>query len=142
MKTVLAILLFLLPVFGSANEADDIFEFIRKSKIDIPDQVADAIRTGNAKSVSKFFADNVDLKVLDQENIYSRAQAELILKDFFTKHPVQEFTIVHKSVPKNDSQFATGTLKTTNGNYRVHYLMKTAAGVMTVTQFRIENSDD
>ena len=142
MKTVLAFLLFLLPLVGSAHKGDDILDFLIKNKIDIPDQVADAIRTGNAKMVSKFFADNVDLKVLDQENIYSRAQAELILKDFFTKHPVQEFTIVHKSVPKNDSQFATGTLKTTNGTYRVHYLMKTATGVMTVTQFRIENSDE
>lgn len=127
MKTVLAVLLFLLPFAASA---------------DVADQVADAIRTGNAKEIAKYFADNVDLKVLDQENIYSKAQAELILKDFFAKHPVQEFTIVHKSIPANNSQFATGTLKTTNGTYRVHYLMKAAAGVTTVTQFRIENPDE
>jgi len=76
------------------------------------------------KRFQKYFADNVDLKVLEQENIYSKAQAELILKDFFAKHPVQEFTVVHKSQPKNDSQFTIGTLKTTNGTYRVHYLMK------------------
>jgi hypothetical protein len=127
MKIVLAFLLFLTPVFAKA---------------DVADQVADAIRTGNAREISKYFAENVDLKVLDQENIYSKAQAELILKDFFAKHPVREFLIIHKSLPKNDSQFATGTLKTTNGTYRVHYLMKTAAGATTVTQFRIENSDE
>jgi hypothetical protein len=127
MKTLLAILLFVLPVSAFA---------------DVADQVADAIRTGNAKEISKYFADNVDLKVLDQENIYSKAQAELILQDFFAKHPVAEFTIIHKSLPKNDSQFATGSLKTSNGTYRVHYLMKTATGVTTVTQFRIENSDE
>src|SRR3954467_2128357 len=113
MKTVLAVLLFLFP-------------FVAKA--DIVDDVANAIRSGNAKEISKYFADNVDLKVLEQENIYSKAQAELILKDFFEKHPVQEFTVVHKSQPKNESQFAIGTLKTTNGNYRVHYLMKTSAG--------------
>jgi hypothetical protein len=127
MKTLLALVLFLFPVAASA---------------DIVDDVANAIRTGNAKEISKYFADNVDLKVLEQENIYSKAQAELILKDFFARHPVQEFTIVHRSVKKNDSQFAIGTLKTTNGNYRVHYLMKTATGATTVTQFRIENADE
>jgi hypothetical protein len=127
MKTLLALVLFFSPFIASADIADD---------------VAAAIRTGNAKEVSKYFADNVDLKVLEQENIYSKAQAELILKDFFAKHPVQEFTVVHKSQPKNDSQFAIGTLKTTNGNYRVHYLMKTATGSTTVTQFRIETSDE
>jgi hypothetical protein len=130
MKTVLAILLFILPAFSFAQTPD------------VADLVAGAIRTGNAKEISKYFADNVDLKVLEQENIYSKAQAELILKDFFTKHPVKEFVVVHKSQPKNDSQFAIGTLTTTNGTYRVHYLMKAAAGVTTVTQFRIENSDE
>ena len=127
MKIVLALLLFFSPFVTS---------------VDIVDGVANAIRTGNAKEISKYFADNVDLKVLEQENIYSKAQAELILKDFFAKHPVQEFTVVHKSQPKNESQFAIGTLKTTNGNYPVHFLMKTAAGSTTVTQFRIETSDE
>lgn len=127
MKILLALLMFLTPFVASA---------------DIPDDVANAIRTGNAKEISKYFADNVDLKVLEQENIYSKAQAELILKDFFAKHPVKEFALVHKSQPKNDSQFAIGTLKTSNGHYRVHYLMKTASGATTVTQFRIENSDE
>lgn len=127
MKILLALLMFISPFIASAE---------------IPDDVANAIRTGNAKEISKYFADNVDLKVLEQENIYSKAQAELILKDFFAKHPVQEFKLVHKSQPKNDSQFAIGTLKTTNGHYRVHYLMKTASGATTVTQFRIENSDE
>ncbi len=123
MKTLLALLLFLSPFVASA---------------DIPDDVANAIRTGNAKEISKFFSDNVDLKVLEQENIYSKAQAELILKDFFAKHPVQAFTIVHKSQPKNDSQFTIGSLQTTSGNYRVHYLLKSSM----VTQFSIETSDE
>ena len=123
MKTLLAIFLFVIPAFVVP---------------DVADNVANAIRTGNASEISKYFADNVDLKVLDQENIYSKAQAELILKDFFAKHPVQEFTVIHKSQPQNEAQFAIGTLSTTNGTYRVHYLMKTAAGATLVTQFRIE----
>ncbi len=127
MKKLIAVLCFVIPMSLVA---------------DIPDDVAAAIRTGDAHKVAGYFADNVDLKVLEQENIYSKAQAELILDDFFVKHPVKGFTIVHKSVPKNDSQFAIGTLETTNGKYRVHYLMKTIIGKTSVTQFRIENSDD
>jgi hypothetical protein len=127
MKKLIAVLCFVVPMSLIA---------------DIPEDVAAAIRTGDAHKVAGYFADNVDLKVLEQENIYSKAQAELILDDFFVKHPVKGFTIVHKSVPKNDSQFAIGTLETTNGKYRVHYLMKTIIGKTSVTQFRIENSDD
>lgn len=127
MKKLIAVLCFVLPLAAFADTADD---------------VAAAIRTGDAHQVAGYFGDNVDLKVLEQENIYSKAQAELILDDFFVKHPVKGFTIVHKSIPKNDSQFAIGTLETTNGKYRVHYLMKTITGKTSVTQFRIEDSDE
>ncbi|GAB4132211.1 MAG: hypothetical protein Fur0041_03300 [Bacteroidia bacterium] len=127
MKKLIVLLLLFVPFFAKA---------------DIVDDIAAAIRSGNAKEISKYFADNVDLKILEQENIYSRAQAELIIRNFLAKHPVKSFTVVHKSIPKNDSQYAIGTLNTGNGTYRVHYQMKTASGHTTVTQFRIENSDE
>lgn len=136
MKKLIAVLIFIVPISVFADPYDSLV------RTDIADDVAAAIRAGNARQVAGYFADNVDLKVLEQENIYSKAQAELILDDFFVKHPVKAFTIVHKSVPKNDSQFAIGTLETTNGKYRVHYLMKTITGKTSVTQFRIENSDE
>jgi hypothetical protein len=116
--------------------------FIATFSADVSDDIAAAVRTGNAAAIAKYFAASVDLKVLDQENIYSKAQAELILKDFFSKHSLKTFNIAHKSVLKNDSQFAIGTLETTNGKFRVNFVMKTAAGVSTITQFRIEHEDE
>lgn len=110
--------------------------------LDLSENIAVAIRSGNANSVSAYFADKVDMKVLDQENIYSKAQAESILKDFFAKHPVKAFTVVHKSAERNDSQFAIGKLTTANGTYRVHFLMKKSGGSASVHQFRIETSDE
>jgi len=109
---------------------------------DLSDNIAAAVRSGNAKEVSKYFAEKVDMKVLEQENIYSKAQAELILKDFFIKHPVKSFTLAHKSAERNDSQFAIGTLTTANGTYRVHFLMKKSGGGASIQQFRIEPSDE
>lgn len=126
MKTMLAILLVVVPGMF----------------LDLSENIAVAIRSGNANSVSAYFADKVDMKVLDQENIYSKAQAESILKDFFAKHPVKAFTVVHKSAERNDSQFAIGKLTTANGTYRVHFLMKKSGGSASVHQFRIETSDE
>ena len=126
MKTLLGILMVMVP---------SIF-------LDLSEDIALAIRSGNANSVSAYFADKVDMKVLDQENIYSKAQAESILKDFFTKHPVKAFTVVHKSAERNDSQFAIGKLTTANGIYRVHFLMKKSGGSASIHQFRIETSDE
>lgn len=110
--------------------------------IDVIDDIAGAIRTGNPKSISSYFIENVDLKVIDQEDVYSKQQAEMILKNFFTKHPVKTFLIAHKSVEKNGSQYIIGTLETTNGKFRTYFLVKTAAGKTLIQQFKIENENE
>jgi hypothetical protein len=131
MKSILFLLFFLSGSFP-------------KDVPDLSDEIASAIRSGNAAALSKYFAANVDLKILDQENIYSKAQAELLIRDFFSKHSLKTFTIAHKSALKNDSQFAIGTLETTTGKFRINFVMKSAIGssVITITQFRIEPEDE
>src|SRR6185295_452443 len=106
--------------------------------VDVIDDIAGAIRTGNPKSISSYFIENVDLKVIDQEDVYSKQQAEMILKNFFTKHPVKTFSIAHKSVEKNGSQYIIGTLETANGKFRTYFLIKTTGGKTLIQQFKIE----
>jgi hypothetical protein len=110
--------------------------------IDMVDDVASAIRSGNPKNISKYFIENIDLKVIEQEDIYSKQQAEMILKDFFTKHPVKSFTIAHRSTPKNGSQYIIGTLETVNGKFRVYFLNKSSGAETLIQQFRIENENE
>jgi hypothetical protein len=111
------------------------------SASDITEEITAAIKSGNSKALSAFFTDNVDLKVLAQEDVYSKAQAELIIKDFFAKHPVKSFSIEHKST-KNESQFAIGKLETSNGKFRVYFLLKKPAGKLKIQQFRIEPENE
>lgn len=110
--------------------------------IDVIDDVATAIRSGNPKNISKYFIDHIDLKVIEQEDVYSKQQAEMILKDFFSKHPVKSFTIAHKSAPKGGSQYIIGTLETTNGKFRTYFLIKTTGTETLIQQFRIETENE
>jgi len=110
--------------------------------MEVVDDIANAIRSGNPKSISAYFIDNIDLKVIDQEDVYSKQQAEMILKNFFTKHPVKAFSIAHKSVEKNGSQYIIGTLETTNGKFRTYFLIKTAGAKTLIQQFKIENENE
>ena len=107
-----------------------------------PEDVANAIKTGNANEVSKHFSDNVDLKIIDKEEVYSKSQAELIIKDFFAKHNVKSFNILHKSATNGDSQYTIGSLETSAGKFRVYYLMKKAVDKLLVSQFRIESENE
>lgn len=114
-----------------------------ESVLDISDDVAAAVKTGNASNVSKFFSANVDLKILDKEDVYSKTQAELILKDFFSKNPMKSFAIIHKGTSKNGDQFAIGTYETSTGKkFRSYFLFKKETTGLTIQQFRFEVQDE
>lgn len=103
------------------------------------DDIAAAIRLGNSATVCKYFIANIDLKMIDKEEVYSKQQAEMILKDFFAKHPVKKYTIVHIWGSNNGSQYAIGTLETTKGTFKTYYAYKAIGPKIGVTQFKIEN---
>jgi len=109
---------------------------------DINDDIANAIRSGDIKALSRFLGDNVELKLLDLEEIYSRAQAEVIIKDFFNKHKVESFFISHKSTPKNDSMYSIGTLQTSKGKFRTYFFIKKLNNKFVIQQFRIESDKE
>lgn len=125
-----------------------IFLFVTLSQpvepvLDISDDVAGAVKTGNASNVAKFFSANVDLKILDKEDVYSKAQAELILKDFFSKNAMKSFAIIHKGTSKNGDQFAIGTYETAAGKkFRSYFLFKKEGAVLTIQQLRFEEQDE
>jgi hypothetical protein len=109
---------------------------------DVIDGIATAIRSGNPGNISKYFIENIDLKVISQEDVYSKQQATMILKDFFAKHPIKTYTVAHKSEPKNGSQYVIGELDTTNGKFRVYFLIKTTGSETLIQQYRIETGNE
>ena len=105
--------------------------------------VAESVKTGNAKEVSKFFAGNIDLKIPDKEDVFSKSQAELILKDFFSKNQIKSFTIVHKGTSKNGDLFAIGTYETITGKkFRTYFLFKKEETKFLIHQLRFESQDE
>lgn len=117
------------------------FSFV---SVDVSDDIAGSMRKGSAKEVAAFFIDNIDMKILDKEDVYSKAQAELILKNFFEKHPVKSFTIAHKSGAnaKHASMFTIGILDTEKGKFRTYFLMKKTGDKTQIQQFRIEQENE
>ena len=111
--------------------------------LDISDDVSSAVQTGNAASVAKFFSASVDMKMLDKEDVYSKAQAELILKDFFAKNPIKSFAVMHKGTSKTGDQFAIGTYESSSGKkFRTYFLFKKEGPGLTIQQLRFEAQDE
>ena len=79
----------------------------------------EAIKANDAVALVKSFAQSVDINVEGNVNTYSKAQSEFVLKDFFKKHPVGDFSIVHTGASKGGLQFALGKYLSGSDNYTV-----------------------
>lgn len=105
---------------------------------DIPPKIFDAMKVGNSTELTKYFNTTVELVILDKEDVYSKQQAEQILKNFFDKNRVKNFTLLHQG-GKSGAQYAIGNLETEDGKtYRVYFLVKESGGKPLVHQMRIE----
>ena len=107
---------------------------------DIPDGIIIAIKEGNASELAKYFNNNVELALSDIDDMYSKNQAELIIKDFFKKHPPTSFNILHKG-GKETSRYAIGNLATSNGKFRITILIKIKEDKSLINQLRIEKEN-
>ena len=87
------------------------------------DEVIGAMKAGNASDIARFFDNTVEINTPDKSSSYSRSQAELVLKDFFSTNTVKGFTLDHKG-ENSGSQYCIGTLLTKNGAFRTTVFMK------------------
>ncbi len=103
----------------------------------IPDELVLSLKTGNASKLSNYFNQNIELFILDQDDVYSRAQAQQIVSNFFSQNKASGFSIIHQS-GKEGTKYAIGKLTTNNGVYRVSFLVKNDNGNPVIHQLRIE----
>ena len=102
------------------------------------DNVIDALKGGKASEIGKYLDENVEITLPDKSNNYSKAQAILILKDFFDNNEVKTFEVKHKG-DQNGGQFCVGTLQTKSGNYRTTIFMKTMSGKDFIKTLRFQS---
>jgi uncharacterized protein YxeA len=93
------------------------------AQTDVFDTFAKNIKTSNVSALSSSFNTTIELGLPNNDDAYSKSQAEMILKDFFSKNILSSFTIDHKGTSGN-SKFANGTLETNTGRYKVYILVK------------------
>jgi len=100
-----------------------------------------AIKLGNYKELSKLFDTKVELTIASKEASYSKAQAELIVKDFFAKDKVTNYQVIHQGKSPDGAQYAIGTLTTSKSSYRTYVLTKDVNGSLRIQQLRFETNE-
>jgi hypothetical protein len=105
------------------------------------DQIALAIKSGNAKVLAQYFDNSVEITTLDKEGAYSRSQAELVVKDFFSKNTPKSFNIIHQGSSGGNSKYGIGTLVTTSGSYRTYVYIKKVGTANLIQELRFEREN-
>jgi hypothetical protein len=119
MKRLPLALLLMSVVFFSSFCRSDVFS---SKTVDI-DAVVVALNAGNAAQLAKYFDNRIDIGLPDKSDNYSRTQAEMIIREFFSNNGVRTFEIKYKS-EKAGTNYCVGTLKTKSGDYRTTLFMK------------------
>jgi len=102
------------------------------------DGVIGALRSGNAAGLARYFDDNVELTLPVKSDSYSKAQAQVILKDFFSNNGVKNFELKHKG-DSPGGNYCIGTLQTKSGNFRAHVFMKTKGNKEVLKEIRFQS---
>ncbi|MBN1597913.1 MAG: DUF4783 domain-containing protein [Bacteroidales bacterium] len=104
---------------------------------DVPQGIISAFYTGNSSKLSEYFNQTIELTLFDKEEIYSKTQAEIIMRDFFTQNKPTQFKIIHQG-GKEHTSYAIGNLICASKKFRVTLLLKTENSSVYIHQLRIE----
>ncbi len=115
--------------------------FFTFNQVNAQNNIIDDISLGFANSdqqtIAKYIGNKVEINLFDLSGVYSKAQAEMVLKDFFDKYEVQSFQLFNKSNANGGlSKFAIGNLNTRNGNFRIFFILKELEGVYYIQEMR------
>ena len=102
------------------------------------EEIIASLKAGNATEMAKYFDNTVEITLPGKSNSYSKSQAEVVLRDFFSNNPVKGFEILHKG-ENGGSQYCIGTLNTKNASYRTTVFMKQKGNMQTLQEIRFEN---
>lgn len=103
------------------------------------DAISVALNTGDVETLSKYFADNVEISIQDKEQVYPKTKAGDVLRGFFDANKPKSFTQVHKGTSRESSdQYCIGNLSASTGSYRVYLYLKVSGANINIQEIRLD----
>lgn len=124
MKSIMFLMLFASHVFATPPNLGDI---------------AKAISSGDATALSQYFAEGVEMTVLGDANLYSKAEAKTAVQAFFEANKPQKYTQVHEGSSKGaGGQYCIGILETSGQKFRVMLYLEKSAKNYLIKEIKFE----
>jgi hypothetical protein len=132
-KTSILVIFLLFLALGSSSKT------ISPVTPGVNESIAAAIKIANSGELAKYFNSTIEIQTPGNEGTFSKNQAEMIMKEFFTKNPVAGYTTNQQGSSNGGAQFIIGTYKSGKLVFHVYILVKPVAGKMLIQQLHFEN---
>jgi len=100
-----------------------------------------AIKSGEADSLSKWFAPTLDIEVLGDAHICSKNHAKQIIKDFFAKYSPKNFSFIHQS-GKGQMKYGIGNFYAGGERFRITLFVSDEKDSPRIQQIRVERASE
>ncbi len=107
---------------------------------DIIAKAEEALKASNSRELAKYLHDRLEIKLDNERKEYSSNQAEIVLKQFFQKHPSDDTEIIHQGDSPGGIIYAIGKYTSGTTSYRVVLRAKKYRNVYKI--YRLEFSKD
>jgi hypothetical protein len=91
-----------------------------------------SFKNGSSQHLTKFFSKGVFLNINGNQGEYSARQAEIVLKDFFKKHTINEFIVMHEGNHPKDFVQLLANYISSNESFKVIIKGKTENDQLTI----------
>ena len=126
MRNVLFLLLFA-PLAAMVNAGNPI------------DAITTALNSGDVETLSKYFAEQVEISIQNKEQVYTKAKATDVMRSFFDSNKPKSFSQIHRGTSReNSDQYCIGNLSAATGNYRVYIYVKMNGNVAAIQEMRMD----
>lgn len=99
--------------------------------------IGNALKSGNSNELAKYFDSSIEVTIINTEAVYSKSQAEMVIKNFFSSNKPSAYKMVHNG-DSGGAKYQIGELTTSSGTYRTYVYAKEKMGTMLIQEIRIE----
>ena len=106
----------------------------------IVDDISSALRNGQTSTITKYFANSVDVTILEDQSFVDKRSASSKVNNFFSDKKISGYKIIHKGKSKGkDSVYTIGNLNTDKGKYQIYIFISGHNGTYQIEEIKIEN---
>lgn len=100
--------------------------------------LAKAFAKGDAETISFFLANNVEICLKNEVNLYTKSSAKNKLSQFFSENTPKAYQEIHQGNSKGNSSYTIGLLSTQNGTYRIYLYFTRMNDDIKINEIRLE----